>query len=131
MKEAINAINRYYKIKGFNKFILNKDTWYLNGFEQYYKIKKDKYTKIYAEISIYGKTDTLIDDLNSITSITPTKTGKIGDILKSRRVRTENLLEFQTKNLQTVVYTNIYFVLDVGENGVCLDIDEKLMNLAL
>lgn len=128
MKEAINAINRYYKIKGFNKFILNKDTWYLNGFEQYYKIKKDKYTKIYAEISIYGKTDTLIDDLNSITSITPTKTGKIGDILKSRRVRTENLLEFQTKNLQTVVYTNIYFVLDVGENGVCLDIDEKLMN---
>ena len=131
MKEAINAINRYYKIKGFNKFILNKDTWYLNGFEQYYKKKKDKYTKIYAEISIYGKTDTLIDDLNSITSITPTKTGKIGDILKSRRVRTENLLEFQTKNLQTVVYTNIYFVLDVGENGVCLDIDEKLMNLAL
>lgn len=131
MKEAINAINRYYKIKGFNKFILNKDTWYLNGFEQYYKIKKDKYTKIYAEISIYGKTDTLIDDLNSITSITPIKTGKIGDILKSRRVRTENLLEFQTKNLQTVVYTNIYFVLDVGENGVCLDIDEKLMNLAL
>jgi hypothetical protein len=131
LKEAINAINRYYKIKGFNKFILNKDTWYLNGFEQYYKIKKDKYTKIYAEISIYGKTDTLIDDLNSITSITPTKTGKIGDILKSRRVRTENLLEFQTKNLQTVVYTNIYFVLDVGENGVCLDIDEKLMNLAL
>ena len=131
MKEAINAINRYYKIKGFNKFILNKDTWYLNGFEQYYKIKKDKYTKIYAEISIYGKTDTLIGDLNSITSITPTKTGKIGDILKSRRVRTENLLEFQTKNLQTVVYTNIYFVLDVGENGVCLDIDEKLMNLAL
>ena len=107
MKEIINAINRYYKIK------------------------KDKYTKIYAEISIYGKTDTLIDDLNSITSITPTKTGKIGDILKSRRVRTENLLEFQTKNLQTVVYTNIYFVLDVGENGVCLDIDEKLMNLAL
>lgn len=108
MKEAINAINRYYKIKGFNKFILNKDTWYLNGFEQYYKIKKDKYTKIYAEISIYGKTDTLIDDLNSITSTTPTKTGKIGDILKSRRVRTENLWEFQTKNLQTVVYTNMY-----------------------
>lgn len=46
-------------------------------------------------------------------------------------MRTENLWEFQTKNLQTVVYTNIYFVLDVGENGVCLDIDEKLMNLAL
>lgn len=104
MKEAINAINRYYKIKGFNKFILNKDTWYLNGFEQYYKIKKDKYTKIYAEISIYGKTDTLIDDLNSITSITPTKTGKIGDILKSRRVRTENLLEFQTKMLFIQIY---------------------------
>ena len=46
-------------------------------------------------------------------------------------MRTENLWEFQTKNLQTVVYTNIYFVLDVGENGVYLDIDEKLMNLAL
>lgn len=172
-QNAIDAINRYHKIEDFNKlskkyfkiskFILDNDTWYLNGFdvscEASCGIKRDKYSKIYSEISFYGKNDSFIDDLNNIIKVKPTKTGKIGEVLKSKIVRDENLWEFKTKTIKTydlsdvsnelcnffydkkdelrkyVIKNNcdvrIYFVLDIGEDGICLDIDKKIMEFAL
>ncbi|MGH1601651.1 DUF7336 domain-containing protein [Campylobacter majalis] len=120
-QNAINAINRYHKIEDFNKmpkkyfkinkFTLDDDTWYLNGFSISYEAscatKRDKYAKIYAEISFYGKNDSLIDDLNNIIMIKPTKTGKIGEALKSKIVRDENLWEFKTKTIKTYELSNV------------------------
>ncbi|WP_460169743.1 DUF4279 domain-containing protein [Campylobacter concisus] len=97
--------------------------------------------------------------MNNIIKFAPTKIGKIGEMLKSKRIRDNNLWEFQTKIIKAnelskvskrlcdLFYNikdklgeyvrknscsvNIYFVVDIGRDGFCIEIDEKLMQLAL
>ena len=173
LKSASEAVNRYKNLQGFNqfpkkcfiidKFTQNIDNYFTNGFytilEPYQNPKINKYTQLYAEISCESKNISLIDDLNNIIKFAPTKIGKIGEMLKSKRIRDNNLWEFQTKIIKAnelskvskrlcdLFYNikdklgeyvrknscsvNIYFVVDIGRDGFCIEIDEKLMQLAL
>lgn len=171
-KSAKKAINRYWKIPNFNKFPkkcfkinkfkIDNDTWYVKGFDNFMEpiaSRKDrKYTKMYMEFSVESPKDSLIDDLNSLTNLIPTKTLKIGEISHKRVVKT-NLWQFETKFMKTPISQDIadkfcdifepfaeklgryikendckaaiYFIIYRGENGVSAEFDTRLAKLAL